>query len=432
MSNPTTNKVKIPSSTIVKHRYLIKQLLGQGGLGRTYLALDTHRFNEPCVLKEFSPTGSGQFDLEKSRELFRREARILYQVSHAQIPRFLACFEDNGRLFLAQEYITGKSYSALLKEYQQNKLTFRESEVIRWLLDLLPVLDYVHRHSIIHRDISPDNIMQPEGKTAPVLIDFGVGKFTNTTTSTTEGELNSQPNMSNMSFVGKIGYAPREQISLGICSPSSDIYSLGVTALVLLTGKQPTHLLDRYSLAWKWEQYAQVSSALQKILHKAIAEQPQQRYQSAQEVLRDINRNIINRSTTIHTLSNNSRTNSAKSVSAQKLQAETMIISKVNSPVKSSSSPAASDRPSAKKEETMIISNGNSSSPESLNKNQKSKRTYNSVVSQTGTRLVDFTDSEQQSLSEEEAKAVPSPKPPDETMIVSNFNSPPQRINKQK
>ena len=420
MSQPTTRKVKIPCGAIVKHRYLIKRLLGQGGLGRTYFALDTHRFDEPCILKEFSLVSSRQFDLEKSRELFKREARILYQLTHAQIPQFQAHFADQGRLFLAQEYIQGKTYSALLKEQQQKKRTFRESEIIRLLLDLLPVLDYIHQHHIIHQNIAPNNIMLPEGKTVPVLIDFGVGKLTNQMTNQ-EGELNSQSALSNMSFVGKIGYAPKEQIGRGICSPSSDIYSLAVTVLVLLTGKQPTYLLDRYSLAWKWQQYTQISAELQKILQKAIAEQPEQRYQSAQEILQDIQRKIINRSTTIQTLPN-FQSSSTRSASAKKLQAETMIINQVNSAPKSPSS-QTSDRSSAQKIATSIINKINSSPPQSSNKNQKSKPAHNAVVSQTGTRLVNFFDSEQQPSSKPETKAASSPRPLDETMIVSNTDS---------
>ena len=97
-SNYLINQEQIPFGTIIDNRYLIQEVLGQGGLGRTYLAFDTHRFNEPCVLKEFAPLGSGQYDLEKSRDLFKREAKILHHITHPQIPKFLACFEVVKRL----------------------------------------------------------------------------------------------------------------------------------------------------------------------------------------------------------------------------------------------------------------------------------------------------------------------------------------------
>lgn len=286
MSNLMVGKEEIPFGTIIDNRYIIQKILGQGGLGRTYLAFDTHRFNEPCVLKEFAPLGSGQYDLEKSRDLFKREAKILHQISHPQIPKFLACFEVQGRLFLVQEYVKGKTFSALLKQRQRQGMTFSEVEVIEWLMNLLPILDYIHQRGIIHRDISPDNIMQPDGEELPVLIDFGVGKLTNASYLGEESGSRSSHNsfVGKMSFVGKIGYAPREQISMGRCSPSSDLYSLGVTAIVLLTGREPTLLLDQYTLEWQWRNYARVSQPLGQILDKMIEDRPLQRYQSAQDV----------------------------------------------------------------------------------------------------------------------------------------------------
>lgn len=381
--DPTTNSASIPLNTIVKNRYLIKKILGQGGLGRTYLAFDTHRFDEPCVIKEFAPYGSGQYDLKKSRELFQREAKILYKISHPQIPKFLACFTEQERLFLAQEYIQGKTYSTLLQERKklQNR-AFQESEVIRWLLDLLPILEYLHQNNILHRDISPDNIMQPLGKKTPVLIDFGVGKLTNSNSS-----LNPDSYIGQVSFVGKIGYAPREQIAMGVCSPSSDLYGLGVTALVLLTAKDPTHLLDRFSLSWQWEQYSRTSKVFQRIINKMVEEQPQNRYQSAKEVFEVIKRDIIDRETLIY-------------------------------PVASGNEEVKTPKPLLQ-EETMIISNV-SSSPQSFAPNKSNKPPHSEdkfYTSSTGTRLVDFNSL--QPPSEVSLGSQPT-QPMDETMIVSN------------
>jgi serine/threonine protein kinase len=287
MSQSPLTKPEISSGTLIDNRYTIQKLLGQGGLGRTYLAFDTRRFNEPCVLKEFAPIGTGESGLEKCRDLFKREAKILHQLQHPQIPKFLACFEGDGRLFLVQEYVDGQTYSKLLQKLQKQGRNFDQDEIINWLKNLLLILEYIHEHNIIHRDISPDNVMLPDNKNLPVLIDFGVGKQI-------AGELNNTINsdqatfVGKMSLVGKVGYAPREQISLGLCSPSSDLYALGVTAVVLLTGRDPSLLMDQYSLEWKWHLYTDVSDAFAEVLDKMLADTPKKRYQTAKEVLTDL------------------------------------------------------------------------------------------------------------------------------------------------
>jgi serine/threonine protein kinase len=283
-----SNQAELTEGTQIDNRYLIQRILGQGGLGRTYLTFDTHRFNEPCVLKEFAPFATGDYELEKAKDLFIREAQILHQVNHQQIPKFLACFEARGRLFLVQEYVDGKTYSQLLKGKQREGKVFEEAEIIQWLIDLLPVLDYIHSLGIIHRDISPDNLMQPQENSLPILIDFGVGKLTlSPWQSQEDGDRDSLSKsfVGKMSFVGKIGYAPREQISMGLCSPSSDLYSLGVTAIVLLTGREPMQLMSYDSLDWEWQKYVKLSDAFVDVLEKLIADRPKSRYQSATEVL---------------------------------------------------------------------------------------------------------------------------------------------------
>jgi serine/threonine-protein kinase len=249
-------------------------------MGRTYLVADEQRFNKLCVLKEFAPRDLTTSFVDKSRELFEREARVLNKIDHPQIPQFLGWFTEEGRLFLVQEYINGYTYAQLLQQRQQEGKTFSETEVIQWLKDLLPVLDYIHSHNIIHRDISPDNIMLPFGADKPMLIDFGLVNKQAIT------QLNP-PNTSlqTPTAVGKIGYSPSEQINEGKYYFNSDLYALAVTALVLLVGKHPQTFFDNFTMKWYWRDLITVEESFGNILDKMLARVPQDRYQSAQEVL---------------------------------------------------------------------------------------------------------------------------------------------------
>jgi serine/threonine-protein kinase len=271
----------IPSGTKIVNRYLVQAILGKGGLGRTYLAFDSYRFNEPCVLKEFAPVMISTTQIEKSRDLFQREAHILYNLKHQQIPQFYAAFTAENRLFLVQQYVQGKSYYQLLQQRLRQGQTFSEQEILNWLLNLLPVLEYIHDRGIIHRDISPDNIMQLYEEKLPILIDFGVGK--QAVVSEKFQQVSSE--VAQRTFVGKIGYAPEEQMNFGICYPCSDLYSLAVTAIVLLTGKQPNILLNLYTLEWEWRSYTNVSHNFAQVLNKLLNRNPKLRYQSATEVI---------------------------------------------------------------------------------------------------------------------------------------------------
>jgi serine/threonine protein kinase len=282
---PATNQVK----KLLANRYELQQVLGQGGFGRTYLTLDRYRFNEPCVVKEFLPQHLGEYESQKSRELFEREAKILDRIDHPQIPKFLAYFEENEQLFIVQEYVKGRTYASVLRERQQHGKAFSELEIINWLKALLPVLSYLHDRQIVHRDISLDNIMLQDESNLPMLIDFGIGSSALVRTHR-ENSAAATSDPAQQSIVGKIGYAPHEQIWLGQSFPSSDLYALAVTAIVLLTGIDPQTLNDRPSLKGTWHLQANVGTGLVQILNRMLQDTPARRYQSASAVLADLER----------------------------------------------------------------------------------------------------------------------------------------------
>ena len=292
---------EINPGTLINNRYLIQKTLGRGGFGRTYLALNNQRFNEPCVLKEFLPDTQNEGVITKSKELFEREAKVLYQIKHQQIPQFLALLTHEEKLFIVQEYIDGKTYLEILGDrLSQTGKPFSEAEVREWLLDMLPVLEYIHGCKIIHRDISLENVMLPKDRSKPVLIDFGVvkEKFTQLFLN------NSSQSFRQASVVGKMGYSPPEQLRLGHCYPSSDMYALAVSALILLTGKMPHSLIDD-SLNWDWQSHVNVSKSLAGVLNKMLASAPSERYQSATEVITDIQNNRSVNTNINQTVTNN-------------------------------------------------------------------------------------------------------------------------------
>lgn len=292
----------IALGTLLRQRYLIQQILGQGGFGRTYLAIDQERFNEACVLKELVIEHPDSAIAEKAKALFQREASTLYHLQHPQIPRFWAAFEWDQRLFLVQDFIDGQTYQHLLHQRKQHRRCFSELEALHLLGHLLPVLSYLHERDIVHRDISPENIMLPKrsavmppesssGLALPMLIDFGAVKEAAGYGSGLYGRSPDSVTWaptSTMTCVGKLGYAPPEQIQTGKVFPHSDLYALGVTCLVLLTGRSPQELLDGETLDWQWEPQTSLGQRLAPIFRRMLSLHPRDRYQSAAEVQADL------------------------------------------------------------------------------------------------------------------------------------------------
>jgi serine/threonine-protein kinase len=270
------------SGVILNQRYRILRQLGHSGVGFTYLVEDTHRFNEPCVIKELIPQLQGMENLQKTEELFEREAKVLYKLQHSQIPRFRELFRYQSHLFLVEDYIQGQTYHDLLKIRQIQGQTFSESEVIQLLQQILPVLVYIHARGIIHRDISPDNIILRRSDQLAVLIDFGNVKQLSATT-VNSGE---QPvTVAIATELGEMNYAPPEQIQTGMVYPHSDLYALAATVVMLLTGKDPHQFLNQQD----WKQKLALSPKLANLLEKMLAKYPGERLPNAQTVLDILN-----------------------------------------------------------------------------------------------------------------------------------------------
>jgi serine/threonine protein kinase, bacterial len=258
--------------------------MGQGGFGRTYLCEDGNRFKELCILKEFAPQVRGTDLLTKAQELFEREAGVMYRLQHPQIPQFREMFRANnssgqGQLFLVQDYVEGSTYQQLLRE----KL-FTEAQVRELLIQTLPVLDYLHSLGVIHRDISPDNLIRRQRDGVPVLIDFGGVKQVAAHAAHPQA-LIGQPRTISGTRLGKVGYAPMEQMHQGKVYPHSDIYALAATAIVLMTGLEPVDLIDGQNFTWNWRSHLHLTPEFGRIIDQMLAPRPHDRYPTAKDAL---------------------------------------------------------------------------------------------------------------------------------------------------
>ena len=289
----TLNETKM----LLNNRYEIVKTLGSGGFGETFLAKDNEMpSNRYCVIKKLKPIHSNAQINQVVEERFQREAAILEKLGeeHKQIPTLYAYFQLNGLFYLVQEYIQGETLTdKVLKEGVQE-----ETFVQGLLVKLLQILDYVHSRKIIHRDIKPDNIILRKKDALPVLIDFGAVRETMGTA------VNSQGNPTSSIIIGTPGYMANEQAA-GRAVYSSDLYSLGITAIYLLTGKQPQELeVDSRTGDIIWHHLClNISPNFKAVIDKAISSHPRERFSTAAQMLAEIQREV----NTVSLYSNNSQ-----------------------------------------------------------------------------------------------------------------------------
>lgn len=274
-------------ANLLSNRYQILGVLGDGGFGRTYLVVDTQMpSGRKCVLKQLKPIHDNPQIHQIVRERFQREAAILEQLGehHTQIPRLYAYFSHGEEFYLVEEWVEGETLTQRVQQYG----IFSETEVRSLLSHLLPTIGDIHRQGIIHRDIKPDNIILRRSDSKPVLIDFGAVKETMSTV------INSQGNSTRSIVVGTPGYMPSEQLA-GRPVFSSDLYSLGLTAIYLLTGRQPQQLdSDPMTGEVLWRQYApNVSPEFAAILDRSIRTYANQRFMSAQDMALALESGVI-------------------------------------------------------------------------------------------------------------------------------------------
>lgn len=262
----------------LNNRYQPIRLLGSGGFGETLLAEDTHMpSGRLCVIKQLKPIDSDSQTKLLIQQRFQREATILEKLSasNRQIPQLYAYFCEAGEFFLVEELIQGKTIAELVQQTEP----LPDNAVKQLLIKILQVLERVHSEGIIHRDLKPENIILRSCDCQPVLIDFGAVK------ETMKG-LSSSGTPEVSIAIGTSGFMSPEQAA-GRPVFASDLYSLGVTAIYMLTGKVPQELgLNPHTGAIEWQQFAPSTSPnLVAIIEHSTQSSAGDRYNSAAEML---------------------------------------------------------------------------------------------------------------------------------------------------
>jgi serine/threonine protein kinase, bacterial len=274
-------------TALLNNRYRIIKTLGRGGFGETYLTEDTHMpSGRKCVLKQLKPIVKQPKMPPWMQERFQREAAILEELGNgsSQIPQLYAYFSEADKFYLVQEWIEGLT----LDQYWKQEGNLHRDEVRQILIQILPVLDYVHSRRIIHRDIKPENIILRQGDRLPFLIDFGAVKEAIAT------EVNDNSHSKYSASIGTPGYMSSEQAA-GRPIYSSDLYSLGLTSIFLLTGLSPNELETDPrdgEIIWR-DKAVNLDPELGDVIDRAIRFHPRDRFATASEMLAGLNHQNI-------------------------------------------------------------------------------------------------------------------------------------------
>ena len=252
---------------ILNNRYQIIKELGHGGFGTTYLAKDKQADDSLCAVKRLN---SERADIAIAKKLFEREANMLSQLQQVpQIPEFIDYFEEDNCNYIVEEYIEGSSVETLISHH------WNETNMAIFLWDILSILQLLHQKNIVHRDIKPSNLIQRKIDNKFTIIDFGAVKEINPKQQKPE------------TCIFSMDYSPPEQVH-GMPRLNSDIYALGMTAIELLTKQLPRDIVrdeagraisPESELAPLW---------LINILNKMVQTNIKKRYQSVEEVLKDL------------------------------------------------------------------------------------------------------------------------------------------------
>lgn len=274
--------------TILRSRYQVLELVGQGGMGAVYKATDLRLEGRICAVKEVLPTlseSATEEELAQIAEQFRIEASTLARLDHPNLPKVSDYFADSGREYLVMDFVDGRDLHELLRETQRQNEFLGETQVLDWATQLLDALEYMHSQDppVVHRDIKPSNIkLTPRG--AIKLVDFGLVKVIQSNDTRTVTVVQGR---------GTVAYTPLEQYGgdTGYTDTRSDLYAVGATLYHLMTGQPPVDAKERFlhpgALVSIRQINPNISPRCERAVFQALAMHPSERPASARE-LRDL------------------------------------------------------------------------------------------------------------------------------------------------
>ena len=263
-------------------RYVIKKVLGQGGMGAALLATDIRLDSKPVVIKELISDNTDPTKLQEDVRNFKREVATLAHIDHPLVPNVTDHFQEGSRYFMVQEYVEGENLEERMDRVNQ---PMKERDALGYASEVLDILDYLAQQTppIVHRDIKPANIIIGNKDKRAHLVDFGIARA--------DEARNAKRKQT--AALGTPGYAPPEQYQ-GNADPRSDLYALGATLHHLLTNRDPrNHPPFTYPPVRALN--PQLSPEIERVLNRALVNDINQRYQSAAAMKRDIDDILLKR-----------------------------------------------------------------------------------------------------------------------------------------
>ena len=261
----------LPEQTLLNSRYQLEARIGQGGMGAVYKATDTRFNNRPIAIKEMSRSGLPANRIQEAEESFEREAHLLADLLHPNLPRIYDHFSEDERSYLVMDFIEGQTLEDYCEKANGSPLPL--DQVLNWGEQICDVLSYLHTHqpSIIFRDLKPSNVMISESGHI-YLIDFGIARI-------------FKPGQSHDTVaLGSPGFAAPEQYGKAQSTPRSDIYSLGALLHCLLTGVDPSE--QPFFFRPASELNPVVPRELEQLLQQMLEMDADKRPASAQDVVK--------------------------------------------------------------------------------------------------------------------------------------------------